>query len=204
MDEESKAYAYCMDSENNLVHEYYLCIGLVWDPYRRMSSHENSRGLLQGDNISTDSGRYIHKSFCEIMSVDSVGVAEVRYGYYTEPDQDSCVVDTIFLDPNVDREDILATQDERSTDTPIAEIAAEINTNPVHDVLTINILATSGSRYDIELYDVSGRQVLSESGILTQDRSAINMGVSHLPAGVYMTSIFTENHREVNKICIIR
>ena len=199
---ESKAYVYCLDSENSIVGDTLLCVGWCWEDTDNMPLLQNFSGLLHDDAFS-DSTRVLNASFSQILSVDSNGVAEVRYGYYTAPNPGGLVQDTILIDPIGARDELITTLDERPIETPVAEIAAEINMNPVHDVLTVNLLASSGSRYEIDLYDISGRQVLYDSGILTQDRITINNEVNHLPSGVYLLRVSTGDMEVVRTISII-
>ena len=201
--EESKAYVYCLDSETGYVQTDSLCVGWVWDDTPRMESRDNSANLLHDYAVSADSSRMTNASFSEILSVDSNGVAEVRYGYYTEPNPEGLVQDTILIEPFGGTDDLITTPNERPFDTPVAEITAETTTNPVHDVLTVNLLASSGSRYEIDLYDISGRRVLYDSGILTQDRITIDNEVNYLPSGVYLLRISTGDMEVVRTISII-
>ncbi|NOQ23640.1 MAG: T9SS type A sorting domain-containing protein, partial [Candidatus Aegiribacteria sp.] len=78
-----------------------------------------------------------------------------------------------------------------------------IQGNPANSCL--GIVCDSGSEldYELELFDISGRKVLDDSGILTSTDSRIDIGVSNIPSGVYLLRIRTGDIEIVKTVSII-
>lgn len=58
--------------------------------------------------------------------------------------------------------------------------------NPVLETLDVMVSHESGERWKLDLYDLSGRCVVSESGVLHESGSILSIGVENLPSGVYI------------------
>ena len=78
------------------------------------------------------------------------------------------------------------------------EEVIEILSNPVREALGVRFVGVSGDNFELLLYDIAGRQILSESGILLDDESVLSIGVQSLPSGVYLLRI-TAGNAEVRK-----
>lgn len=76
--------------------------------------------------------------------------------------------------------------------------------NPVRETLDVMVSHESGERWKLDLYDISGRCVVSESGVLHESGSVLNIGVENLPSGVYILKTEIGGIEEARSISIVR
>lgn len=83
-----------------------------------------------------------------------------------------------------------------TSQTEVTEQKIYIYPNPVISELRVNASIINGRENKIELYDVRGRIVQSQ----TTKEPEIVLDISHLPAGVYSCAVSNEKYRETVKV----
>ncbi len=187
----STVYAYCVDSETGArIDGYELCEGWLF-----LGGYHNERHLDHSEKFPT------FGSWGVVLDIDSTTAeALVYYIYYPEYcNQFVFVEDTIPLSPPGGSDnnlfgDIYCNSNIRSDTEEVIEILS----NPVRETLGVRLVGEYGDNFELLLYDIAGRQILSESGILRDDESLLNIGVQNLPSGVYLLRI-TAGTAEVRK-----
>jgi len=183
IDNISPAFAYCVDSETGArIDGYEVCTGYSFWWYVGC----------------------ICFSQAEILSIDSNGVAYIQFGYHEVMSDTSMTVGLDTLPPPGGSDDNLFGDIYCASDiSSDAEEVIEILSNPVRETLGVRLVGVSGDNFELLLYDIAGRQILAESGILREDESLLNIGVQELPSGVYLLRIRTGDLEVVRTVSII-
>ncbi|MCD4701709.1 MAG: T9SS type A sorting domain-containing protein, partial [Candidatus Aegiribacteria sp.] len=198
----STAFAYCVDSETGArIDDYEVCAGYCFEGPMCFSSNihdEDHHSLI--DEMGS-----IYFSGANVLNIDSNAVAEISFYYFEEfPYPESIVEGIDTLPPPGGSDDNLfgdmCCASDISSD---AEEVIEILSNPVRETLGVRLVGEYGDNFEILLYDIAGRQILSESGILRDDESLLNIGVQELPSGVYLLRIRTGDLEVVRTVSII-
>ncbi|MCK4505160.1 MAG: T9SS type A sorting domain-containing protein [Candidatus Aegiribacteria sp.] len=139
-----------------------------------------------------------------MLNIDSIGIAQIQYSYHEVMGDTSLTTDTISLSPpntiDVTFRDMCCASD-ISTDT---EEVIKILSNPVRETLDVKLIGEVGDDFELILYDIVGRRVLSESGVVRNDESVLNIRVDNLPSGVYLLRMRSGSFETVRTISIVR
>ena len=198
---QSTAFAYCVDSETGAKASHHLCTGYCfWGPRFFLGNLQNEEYLDLNERGS------IYFSGAEVLDIDTNGVAQIEYWYFEIlGDTSSCVVDTTYLSPPGDRNDALSGDMFCASDICTdAEEVIEILSNPVRETLGVRLIGETGEDFELILYDIAGRRVLSESGVVRDDESVLNIRVENLPSGVYLLRMRSGSFQTVRTISIVR
>ncbi|MCK4506373.1 MAG: T9SS type A sorting domain-containing protein [Candidatus Aegiribacteria sp.] len=198
---QSTAFAYCVDSETGArIDGYELCTGYCFGgPKCFLNSLHNE------EYMGLDEKGSIYHSWSEVLDIDSIGAAQIRYGHYEVMGDTSCVVDTISLPPPSDRNCVLSGDMCCGSDIRTdAEKMIKILSNPVRETLDVRLVGESGEDFELILYDITGRRVLSESCVNRDDESVLNIRVGNLPSGVYLLKIRSGSFETIRTISIVR
>jgi len=141
-----------------------------------------------------------------ISKVYASGAALVMVTTCFGPDQ--YTEDYVILFPPGGENENTLTEPYSLEQTAIASVSIDessvVLSNPVHETLTVMVSGESGESWNLDLYDISGRCVMSESGVLHDDHSVLNVGVESLPSGVYMLKTEVGGTEEVRSISVMR
>lgn len=84
-----------------------------------------------------------------------------------------------------------------------ASLAATLSPNPVSDVLSVKLAFTSTQEnLSLDLYDLSGKLVYTQSFSSVQVGTVIPVSVAQLQAGMYQLVITSKNGRSVNRVAV--
>ena len=96
-----------------------------------------------------------------------------------------------------------STPRQSTVDTVIDDESLMVLSNPIRETLDVIVFGESGERWKFDLYDISGRRAVSESGVFRDDSSVLNINVENLPSGVYMLKTEVGGNEEVRSISIV-
>ena len=82
------------------------------------------------------------------------------------------------------------------------DLAIQVYPNPGAGKISIqaNQLLDSSEEFDIQLFGMDGRILLSETGTLSQMESVLNEKVAVLPGGVYSLKILNQRYHVVHRL----
>ncbi len=173
--------------------------------------------------IDAESGSVYHQNVCRGYSwidgqdayISCAQLVEVyeendkalfNYGYwYTMGAPDSCSFGTVTLPSTELNEDFSLSQslDDQSEVSESRFPVVEIQGNPISSNLGIICNSSTAQEYELVIYDISGRQVLVDSGVFISTDSRVDIGVRNLPSGVYLLRITTGDIEAMRTISII-
>lgn len=197
----STVYAYCVDSfTGNILPAVELGTGKCWVQYDNPDVREvgQATALLDQNYI-------VYFSGSTFIDIDSTGVAEIEYSYFTDFHADSGAVDTVLVaPPAIDNHRNPIANDTAALNRTAAtsQSTAEVRTNPTDDILTVDLLVDAECGYQLSVYDITGRQVLQHAGY-AEAGSSCQIPVNHLPSGVYILRVTVEDKETVRRVSII-
>jgi hypothetical protein len=194
--------------------------------YLWLAGHWGSCPGTTGTNairIDAESGSVYHRNVCRgyawiegtIAYISVAHLVEVyedtdralfHYGYYTIPyDPGSGVSGEVTLPSTKLNEDFSLSQslDDQTEVSENRFPVVEIQGNPISSNLGIICNSSTAQEYELVIYDISGRQVLVDSGVFTSTDSSVDIGVSNLPSGVYLLKIRTGDTEVMRTVSII-
>lgn len=74
--------------------------------------------------------------------------------------------------------------------------------NPAHDQLQIDFESESDQNYSIRIFDLSGKQVVMQSGTALTGSNNLMLDVEAFPSGIYFMELINGNQRSTRKIII--
>ncbi|MEA3266969.1 MAG: T9SS type A sorting domain-containing protein [Candidatus Fermentibacteria bacterium] len=127
----------------------------------------------------------------------------IEYYYYPYPFSDPVYDYEIYKAPggvNMDFSEELCTV-AQAEDFALSDNASfTILSNPVGETLDVEI---SGDIWNLSVFDISGRCVVSESGVSTEVNSVISIDAGALPSGVYMLKVEIEGVEQFQSITVV-
>lgn len=110
---------------------------------------------------------------------------------------------SVIIDPDhwILRSDILTAV---SPDTPSLVTITALAPNPSRNTFTVQYQSGEADRVEIEVFDVAGRRVLSQSGSSVTGSGAAVFDTSSLAAGVYFLRLKTEQGVASRKFVVVR
>ncbi len=197
----STAFAYCVDSETGAKPSHRLCSGYcTWGTRCIVSNLQNEEYL----GLIDEKWSILH-CYAEVLNIDIDGGAYIEHSYRESIFPFNSVVDTTYLSPPGGSDDNLFGDMYCSSDiSSDAEEVIEILSNPVRETLDVKLIGEAGDDFEVILYDIAGRRVLSESGVNRDDESVLNIRVEDLPSGVYLLRIRSGSFETVRTISIVR
>ncbi len=179
----STAFVYSVNSETGATNIHEVCSGWCTGPF-------------SGDYTFYCSGT-------AVMKIYESGAALIIYSYFPYPWSEPIIGYKAYNPPgggNMDFSDepCLAVQTEDlalSNNEPFIVLS-----NPVNETLDVEIACAS---WNLSVFDISGRCVVSESGVSTEDRSVVSIDAGMLPSGVYILKVEIEGVEEVQSFSIV-
>lgn len=183
----STAYIYSVNSETGATNRHNVCSGWcvgLSDKY------------MSSDYIFPCSGT-------SVIKIYQSGAALISYSYYPYSGSEPVSGYKIYYPPGGVDMDF---SDEPCLVTQLEDFALSDNepftvlSNPVGATLDVVI---SGESWNLSVFDISGRCVVSESGVSTEDRSVISIDTGMLPSGVYMLKVEIEGIEQFQSITVV-
>ncbi len=138
-----------------------------------------------------------------VMKIYESGAALIMYGYFPYPWSEPINGYKVYYPPggvNMDFPDepslVMQAEDFALSDNEPFTILS----NPVGETLDVEIACAS---WNLSVFDISGRCVVSESGVSTEDRSVISIDAGMLPSGVYMLKVEIEGVEQLQSITVV-
>jgi trimeric autotransporter adhesin len=78
----------------------------------------------------------------------------------------------------------------------------ELSPNPANIKVNLYILTNNEGEYDINVYNIVGKQVINNPSRLFKGENIINMSIENLPKGIYLVRVFKDNESVVQKLLI--
>ncbi|MCK5842874.1 MAG: T9SS type A sorting domain-containing protein, partial [Candidatus Sabulitectum sp.] len=75
--------------------------------------------------------------------------------------------------------------------------------NPAKESLDVLVFGSSGDKWNLAVFDISGRCVLADTGVCREVGSVLNYGTGSFPSGIYIIRIEVEGEDEVQSISIV-
>lgn len=147
--------------------------------------------------------------YSNVVKVYRNNSALIGFGYHTFPHPDSIVYDYVVLKPpqfdggQTLRSEVLLEQNDLDPSERLHSFA-EVLSNPVRGILSVMVSGSSGESWRLDLYDISGRRVASESGVMESAGFVEELNVQSLPSGVYVLRSRVGGVEDVRSISVVR
>ena len=76
--------------------------------------------------------------------------------------------------------------------------------NPSNDKVNISFISTAENNLTITVFDVSGRQIISQQATTTEGQNNLGLDVSQLQTGFYFVQVDNGSMRQQNRLVIAR
>ncbi len=178
----SDAYVYCVDSWTGAEMSSMVAYGSDGAP---------NKSDIEGPDAA----------YSEICEVYKSGAALVAY---SNPDDE---LSFTILDPpggGVDSIEESPSTGQLITSAPAGDRRSfAVLANPVHETLDVTIFGESGENWNLAVFDLSGRCLLSDHGISGEGGSVQSIGTGSLPSGIYMLRVEAGGVEEVQSITVM-
>jgi len=180
----SSAHAYCVDSESGTSRSYYLCSGWCSGSFNETDMEWYGSGAI-------------------IKKIYKTGDALVAYGYYTSSSPDPIIDYTVLrVSGFTSFEDI----DENISSSVISNIlglstvAVQLLNNPVDASVELIVPAAMWSFF---MFDLTGRSVISESGLASNSENHLSFSTLDIPSGIYLLRYTINGDETVRTISVV-
>ena len=173
--------AFRVDAEEEYVYSKNVCTGASWE-----------------------SGSTIYLSIALFIEQYPNGQAQYHYSYCTVPWGPPFSGYVILPPSSTNSNDVTLISNDIEIDVEADDVPiVEIQGNPISSNLGIICNSSVSQEYELVIYDIAGRRVLVDTGILESTDSRVNIGVSNIPSGVYLVRIRTGDIEVMRTISII-
>ncbi|MBD3278220.1 MAG: hypothetical protein GF388_07970 [Candidatus Aegiribacteria sp.] len=187
---------YCQDAENGISSSDVICRGVCFAYF--------------DESPSAGAGKYtIAGCYSNIVKVYRNNSALIGFAYHTFPSPDSVVYDYVVLKPpQFDGGQAIRSEDpseENSLEpSETLQSVAEVLSNPVRENLSVMVSGERGASWRLDLYDISGRCVASESGVMESSGFVEEFDLQSLPSGVYVLRSRVGGVEDVRSVSVVR
>lgn len=178
----SNAYAYCVDSKTGIMRSYCVAFGFS-------STHDESD--IEGPTLA----------YAQICKIYKSGEALVMHA---NPGGDYHYTVIHPLGGGADSIEELSSAEQCNASVTVEKASScNVLSNPVTESLDVVVSGGLGENWNLAVFDLSGRCVISESGVCTEGNSVLNFGTAGLPSGIYMLRVEVGEVEELRSISIV-